>query len=1073
MASPKSEELTIGPHTSPLQPIEQIDSMLRGIDGETFCGTFLLRDSDIARATSAGESELFERCLEFARSNGDAATAVEPLGSDLALPQLDGDGGLAPPAELGERRNDQEEALREQCDLLRAHARAIVQHDKWSQTMERARQRIASIGRRLRWLGRLQRLQAKRSRLGEIERSLATASRAQATAHAPLAGDESLSQRDARIERCRRRIGQLRRMRRELRGQIRGLAFAAVHAAASRARSLLDESDRLRQREARIASAESCERTPVGQDDILAHPFGGDQTIDGEVSKTDSEALGKVLAPAAEVLRAAVRTFRHCQNDCERALETIRPREHTSPRPVDQALHDATNRVSQLRRLVQLEDQIGRLQSRRQELEAECQRLMREQTLPPWAIGLLGGFFAVGAAAVFWGTVLAETGTKWWLVLIGLTGCLAAGLIRMSYLRLASDRLMSTGRQMQVLSAQIDQAESQRDAIDAALGTRGQSPGEALEHAERELAALRSAATSQEPSDNPIGPIRPIGPIGLRSTATGHEPPVDPLPDDARRERLAQAKRELALARRQWHAALASAGFPSELSPLGARALLAKRRALERRAQSHREAQTAWVAGCRELLGQLGVEVAGQSVSELADQLRELLHEQRQLGSRRTTLVDRYRQLRRREQRVRRSAKRLATDRRDLAGTSAAAAANVSAVDPVLALQRDIEAATNRAKANPRVAPWLEKNVDELSELRRQYVAQRDDLRKQLETAAERRGRWHERLKQLSKERRLAEVEFELSATNDRIGNEAARWHTAKAGKSFLPESTAAREMRSCMEKLLPYASGYLADLTEGRLRRLHADFVWRQFRIEDGTGSWRCWEDLEPGDRQSVYLCLRLAQVRRLADQSIRLPLVVERAMHESDPDGDTLMARGLVHFAQDGHQVILLSTHEPDLLLLKHQGVRVAELEVQGDAPLRVVLQDGERVKPARDHVPDSVSADRLPASRFPSVKGEQDQPYEIFGPVALDRAGESLRRITLGSLAPAVQTESSDVNGASHWPDSRSAADISRDSSDVQLSSSASDQVASSQDSLVNAPRRAQPDRAQEQPPDWWPD
>ncbi len=1075
MASPKSEELTIGSHTGPRQPIEQIDAMLRGIDGESFREYFNLRDSDIARASSAGESELFQRCLELAQSHGDAAHAVEQLGSDLALPQLDGDGGLARLAELGERRKDQEQALRGQADLRRAHARAIAQHHKLSQTIERARQRIASIGRRLRWLGRLQRLHAKQSRLAEIERSLATADRARATAQARLAADESLSPRDARIDRCRRCIGQLRRMRRELMGQIRGLAFAAVHASARRARSLLDESDRLRQREARIARAESCERPLVGHNDILAQPPGGHDATHREVPSADSETLWKSVAPAAEVLRAAVMTFRHSRDNCVRALETIRPREHTSPRPVDQALHDATNRVSQFRRLVPLEEQIGRMQSRRQGLQAECQRLMREQTLPPWAVGMLGGFFAVGAAAVLGGTVLAETGTKWWLVLIGLTGCLAVGLIRMSYLRLASDRLTSTGGQMQVLSAQIDQAQSQREAIDVALGTRGQPPGEALERAEAELAALRSTAAVHEPSDYPIGPI---GPMGLRSTATVHEPSSDPSTDDARRERLGQATRELAAARRQWHDALASAGLPTELSPRGAHALLAKRRALERRKQSHREALAAWVAACRELLGQLGVEVVGQSVSELAGQLREVLLEQRQLGARRKTLVDRFRQLRQREQRVRRSAKRLAAHRRELAGTHAAAAANVSPDDPMLALQgdtlqRDIEAATNRAKSNPRVAPWLEKNLDELSELRRQYLAQRDDLRKQLETDLEKRGRWQERLKQLAKDRRLAEWQLERSATNDQIGHEAARWHTAKAGKLFLQQSMAARRMRLCMEKMLPYASGYLADLTEGRLRRLRADFVRRRFRIDDCSGSWRCWEDLETGDRQSVYLCLRLAQVHRLADQSIRLPLVVEWAMPESDPDRATLMSRGLVHFAQDGHQVVLLSTHDSDLLLFQHRGVRVAELDVQGDAPLRLVLQDGETVKPARDHVPDSARGDRLPVSRLPSAKGDEDEAYEVFGPVALDRAGESLRRITLGSLASAGQTETSDAIRPGHWPDSRSAADISHDSSDGQLSSSASDQVASSQDSDVKAPARTQRDGAQDQPPEWWPD
>ena len=213
-----------------------------------------------------------------------------------------------------------------------------------------------------------------------------------------------------------------------------------------------------------------------------------------------------------------------------------------------------TNRyVNRLRRRVELEEKINKLQTSRLSLEREIDDVVNEQVLPVGKLGIIGVVFVAGIVMIGLGisnifnstTIghnLSELGVL--MMLMGaICGFISMGL-KYHWERIARDELDDFRHQMEVLKQQLKRSISERDEIERQLPDSIGQWDIALKDAESKLARMED-----------------LVPLENR-----YQTAQMSLEDQKRI--LSNQQHEVELADQQWRAALRTAGLPEALEPL-------------------------------------------------------------------------------------------------------------------------------------------------------------------------------------------------------------------------------------------------------------------------------------------------------------------------------------------------------------------------------------------------------------------------------------------------------------------------------------------------------------------------
>ncbi len=166
------------------------------------------------------------------------------------------------------------------------------------------------------------------------------------------------------------------------------------------------------------------------------------------------------------------------------------------PGGLTQALADAGEMVSQLRKRVQLDERLDQMSRREAELEEQSQEHLENQILPTWIVFGVGTMFVIGCALVLLylaGLVLPISFSRalgWPVGLIGVLAAVAASFTKVIMECSASRRLEGCQGQLQLLGQQMQQAKDERDALDSRLPRGGGPLVARLQTAEKALARL-------------------------------------------------------------------------------------------------------------------------------------------------------------------------------------------------------------------------------------------------------------------------------------------------------------------------------------------------------------------------------------------------------------------------------------------------------------------------------------------------------------------------------------------------------------------------------------------------------
>jgi len=776
---------------------------------------------------------------------------------------------------------------------------------------------------------------------------------------------------EAGLEKCGHRMSEIKHRWEQLRDEAAGLKInEALWRLAPRVEALAEQ-------ESWIATLQSRASELETEITDLEAQLSAERERFGLGKGAGIDAIPSVSPHSLRLLRQPARELRQCRQRLEEAEQEIKAARETAEslaaqieaalsargeRHLVEAMDRTGSLVARLRRRIQIDERLKRMERHQVELEEQARDLVRRQVLPVAVLMGLGGVFVVSVVLMMAGLFMPEsvTGSFGWLfALFGLAGLSAAAVTKFTLERSNARRLEGCQKQIAMLQLQVKEAKQERETLDEQLPAGEASVASRLKTAEEELARLEELA--------PLDARRKVA-EGEAEAAAGH---------------ARQAQSELDAARRRWREALGTVRLPTKLSPKQVRELATRcdyvreiHRQLDSRYEEYdarRRELESLTRRIAQLTSDAGLSVASDDPIEQVRALADQLSEQEVRLKRREALRGRVRQLRRKRAKLQAALRRLKYRRQEIFRQVGAGdehefrerAARIARADVLRrereSLAREIDLAIAGHCPEEAIREQLEDHRGEGLDQRCEQLKKRlQATQAKVQERFEKRGRLNEQLKALAEDRRPAARQFELALVEKRLDEAIHRWRVLAVTSRILKAVRKTYEQERQPETLQE-ASGYLERLTEGRYVRVWTPLDEDALLVDNAEGKSLTIEVLSRGVREQLFLCLRLALASSFARRGAQLPLVLDDVLVNFDGRRAKAAVAVLRDFASAGHQVLVFTCHEHILKLFGALRVQVNRLPDSAE--------------------PDASATVRKPVKRRRSRKPRpQEPPYEV---------------------------------------------------------------------------------------------
>ena len=582
---------------------------------------------------------------------------------------------------------------------------------------------------------------------------------------------------------------------------------------------------------------------------------------------------------------------------------------------------ETTRVVNRLRRRVELEEKIEKLNGARHDLERDIDDVVNEQVLPVGKLAILGAVFVLGIVfagfgllSLWWtnganGSTATEVGFLF--MVLGTVFGLFSLALKHHWERVARDELEDFRHQFDLVRQQLKRAKTERDDIERHLPNGVGEWELQLQDAEGELARLED-----------------LVPLESRyKSAVAH------VEESIRRhEKLERESEELD---RKWRDNLRLVGMPDDLAPDQLKEVTKRS---ERISGFHsRLEQLETEAFDREkeigqltkridtLISEVGMRFASDvDPATRIQKLRLAIGEQRHLVGQRKELATKFRSMRSTYNRSQRELDRLLGQKRRMLSAVGADTEQQFRQYAVKhrqlqkfkkernSLTEQIAAAIGKTASEKQVRHHIESFGQSGLEKRWESVqGEIDTLRQEQSRLHQQRGEFLQEVKMLGEDSRLDEARLELGAVKQEMEDFKKHWQTLAVSGQLLDSIRENYEAKRQPETLLE-ASHFLERLTEGQYTRIWTRLTGEELLVDNAKGETLSVEHLSRGTREAVYLGLRLALVDAYARRGAVLPMVLDDVLVNFDTNRARAAAEVLRDFASAGYQVMMFTCHD-----------------------------------------------------------------------------------------------------------------------------------------------------------------
>ncbi len=586
-----------------------------------------------------------------------------------------------------------------------------------------------------------------------------------------------------------------------------------------------------------------------------------------------------------------------------------------------ESLEDTGRYVNRLRRRIELEEKIDKLNRGRMDLERDVDSVVNEQVLPVEKLSIIGATFILGVVLFGFGLIDTINGGEWisetstnlgiTFIFLGTIAGLTAMALKYHWEGRAKDELDDFRHQIDIVRQQLKRAKHERDEIERQL------PSSVVGQWELEL----------KDAENRLMRLEDLVPLEGRVQSTRAS--LEEL-----RRRISAQEREVEKASEQWKASLRTAGLPEQLLPHQLKEISQRadrisnfndrldqfkaekiEREKELNALSHRIDLT---------LEDTGLTFHSSNLVERMMQLNKVVNEQRGFVKARKEFVNRYKSLRTRLAKAKREMDRLlGLKQKMLAAVGAETEDVYRGFDSKHSQRRKL--ISKRENLTEQILAALGKHFDEdqLREILDAYGAaglekRWDEVQAEIERVKahqsklhQQRGEYLQEVKMLGEDSRLDVAQLELNIVNAEIAQLQKDWQILASSTQMLELIRESYESKRQPETLKE-ASGYLSRLTEGHYTRIWTRLVGEELLVDNKSDETIPVDKLSRGTREAVYLSLRMALVGAYARRGAVIPMVLDDVLVNFDGQRAYAAADLLCDFSRNGHQILMFTCHD-----------------------------------------------------------------------------------------------------------------------------------------------------------------
>ena len=583
-----------------------------------------------------------------------------------------------------------------------------------------------------------------------------------------------------------------------------------------------------------------------------------------------------------------------------------------------ESLEDTSLQVGRLRRRIELEEKVEKLNRSRQGLERDIDSIVAEQVLPVgklWIIGivfvigfiLLGfGFLEIGG---LFGSASQQSGLV--MVMIGAVAGFVAQGLRYHWEKIAKDELDDFRHQLEINRQQLKRSKLEREEIERQLPASAIGQWDLdLKEAEGKLNRLEDLV----PMENRI----------QKSKAAA---------EDLRR-RITIQQREVDNANGQWRASLRTAGLPETLLPTQLKEITTRSERISGLHLRLDQLQSEKVQRDKELsalnqristmLYETGVKFESETLTDRLTQITTQIHQQRAMVSARKDLATKYKSLRTRLNKSKRELeKALGMRQRLMANVGAESEEAYRQLNikhtqlKELYEKRDnlseqIAAALGTHHSQPQMQELLETygqaGLEKHLETIQFQIAETKERQTQMQ---QQRGEFVQEVRTLGEDSRLDEARLEMNVVDEQIGMLKQHWQKLAISTQMLELIRESYESKRQPETLKE-ASNYLSRLTEGHYVRIWTRLIGEELLCDNSEGETIPVDKLSRGTREAVYLSLRMALVGAYARRGALIPMVLDDVLVNFDGRRTRAAAEVLYDFSCNGYQILMFTCHD-----------------------------------------------------------------------------------------------------------------------------------------------------------------
>ncbi|UUO05046.1 AAA family ATPase [Blastopirellula sp. J2-11] len=585
------------------------------------------------------------------------------------------------------------------------------------------------------------------------------------------------------------------------------------------------------------------------------------------------------------------------------------------------AIDKAGELVNLLRRRIQVEEKIDKLEFQRREAEIESADLLENQILPRPLLALLGLTFSVGVLLILlfiFGAAISIPEISGTLPLFGCVFIFGVIFTKVTMERSVKQNLSGVKRQFELVNVQLHKAVEERDEFDQVLPKGGGPLVARLQSAEDHLAHLEG-----------------LIPLGNRAGEAKQK-------SDYASKTIQDAEHAVNNARRRWRDALRALDLPDDLQPDRIKVLARilahiheKRKdlkSLQDQEKQRTDELHAVESRITQLAGELGLKNAKDGLEQL-DRLQSELERQQNQSELRTDLRGRAQKIKDEFKKTAGEMRKAAKQRQEILDEAGVEDEEgyrklLDKANRINGLLLDLEEVEEKivAKLGAASLETVEEFLAELSaadaekELA-ELLQEFEQTQRSLKEGYERSGELKAQLESLEENDRLCLAQLELNEVSTQIEQAIERWQSLAVTANILDQIRRIYETQRQPETL-KMASIFMEKLSLSKYVRIWTPLSENTLYVEDAKGRSKSLEHLSEGTREQVFLSVRLALVRTFARQGRVLPVILDDVMVNFDSKRCKATAEVLMSFANEGHQTLVFTCHEHIMEIFQNLG-------------------------------------------------------------------------------------------------------------------------------------------------------